>query len=132
MFARLKKRSMRITASSFFAAAFMLAGCAPTIHLDAPAMPALGPQQADAQQCTAAPALNTGKTEKEKSIAALDPPPQLPDVDKSLLLCPPGSGFLTCFTPDQEAIRQKRFKILHDDRDYCRDAYDRAVKRVAR
>ena len=39
--------------------------------------------------------------------------------------CPAGSGFVACFTPAQEAIRQRRFKLLHDDRDYCRDAYER-------
>ena len=35
-------------------------------------------------------------------------------------------GMAACFTLDQDIVRQKRFKILHDDRDYCRDAYDRA------
>ena len=60
------------------------------------------------------------------SITALDPPPRLPDADRSE--CPPGSGFVACFTPAQEAIRQQRFALLHDDRDYCRDAYARAVK----
>jgi hypothetical protein len=61
------------------------------------------------------------------ALAPLDPKPQLPDANQSP--CPPGSGLAACFTPDQDATRQKRFKILHDDRDYCRDAYDRAVKR---
>ena len=86
-------------------------------------MPALDAPRAAVQRH----ALNT---EKEK-IAPLDPPPQLPDVDRSLSSCPPGSGFVACFTPEQEAIRQRRFKILHDDRDYCRDAYDRARERAS-
>ena len=55
--------------------------------------------------------------------------PQLPDADQAP--CPLGSGLAACFTLDQDIVRQQRFKILHDDRDYCRDAYDRAVKRVA-
>ncbi len=62
------------------------------------------------------------------ALAPLDPKPQLPDADQSP--CPSGSGLAACFTQDQDAIRQKRFKILHDDRDYCRDAYEKAVKRV--
>jgi hypothetical protein len=98
--------------------ACLLAGCAPTIHLDAPAMPALDTQQA-ASDCTAA--LNAEK-------APLDAPPQLPDAKQSP--CPPGSGLAACFTLDQDMIRQERFKILYDDRDYCRDAYDRAVTRI--
>jgi hypothetical protein len=62
-------------------------------------------------------------------LAALDPRPQLPDANQAT--CPLGSGLAACFTLDQDIVRQKRFKILHDDRDYCRDAYDRAVKRAA-
>ena len=87
------------------------AGCAPTFesHVDAP--PASSP----------APMPIT--------LAPLDSKPQLPDANQSQ--CPIGSGLAACFTQDQDAIRQKRFKILHDDRDYCRDAYDRAVKRAA-
>ncbi len=94
----------------------LAAGCAPTFesHIDSP--PAISPQIAT--QCTS--------TEK---LAALDPKPQLPDADQSP--CPDGSGLAACFTHDQDAIRQNRFKILHDDRDYCRDAYERAVKHVA-
>jgi hypothetical protein len=104
--------------------ALMLAACAPTYapHIDAPAMPALEPQPSPTQ-CQHAD-LNT---EKER-IAALDPPPQLPDTDRSP--CPAGSGLAACFTAEQDAIRQRRFKILHDDRDYCRDAYGRAAARV--
>jgi hypothetical protein len=81
----------------------LAAGCAPTYapHLDAPAAPVL---------------------------AQLDPPPQLPDATQSP--CPPGSGLAACFTRDQDNVRQLRFKILHDDRDYCRDAYARAVARA--
>ena len=60
-------------------------------------------------------------------LATLDPPPDLPDAYQSP--CPAGSGLAACFTPDQDMIRQRRFKILHGDRDYCRDAYDRAVTR---
>jgi hypothetical protein len=55
----------------------------------------------------------------------------LPDVDKSLPSCPAGSGFVACFTPAQEGVRQRRFTLLHDDRDYCRDAYEKAVKHAA-
>ena len=63
------------------------------------------------------------------ALAPLDPRPQLPDANQAT--CPLGSGLAACFTLDQDIVRQKRFKILHDDRDYCRDAYDRAVKRAA-
>ena len=86
----------------------LLAGCAPTYapHLDTPA--------------ATTPALK---------IAPLDPPPQLPDADQSP--CPSGSGLTTCFTSAQDSVRQNRFKILHDDRDYCRDAYERVVNRAA-
>ncbi len=98
----------------------LLAACAPTIHLDAPAMPALDSQQ-PASGRTAA--LNTAN--RLASLAPLDPPPQLPDAHQSP--CPLGSGLAACFTLDQDLIRRKRFQILHDDRDYCRDAYSRAV-----
>jgi len=79
-------------------------------------MPALDPSRTT--QCTF-----TEKTEK------LDPRPHLPDAAQSP--CPSGSGLAACFTHDQDAVRQLRFKLLHDDRDYCRDAYDRAVNRVS-
>ena len=84
----------------------LLAGCAPTYapHLDAPQTPTF-------------------------RIAPLDPPPQLPDADQSP--CPSGSGLAACFTSAQDNVRQNRFRILHDDRDYCRDAYERAVNRAA-
>ena len=99
------------------AISLLTAGCAPTFesHLDSPPMPALDSPQS-ATQCAS--------TQK---LAALDPPPQLPDTNQSQ--CPPNSGLAACFTQDQNAIRQKRFKILHDDRNYCRNAYARAVKR---
>ena len=97
--------------------ACLLAACAPTIHLDAPPMPALDTQPT-ATQCTKEPV---------KTLAPLDPAPDLPDAKQSP--CPAGSGLAACFTLDQDAIRQRRFKILHDDRNYCRDAYDRAVTR---
>lgn len=113
---RMLARRCRATAAIF--ACLFAAACAPTIHFDPPAIPA------DTAICSwPAPA--------KIAIAPLDPPPQMPDVDRSLAPCPPGSGFVTCFTADQEAVRQKRFKILHDDRDYCRDAYERAAKRAA-
>jgi hypothetical protein len=101
--------STLIMATSLFTAA-----CAPTFesHIDAPPAPASDSPQI-ATQCAS--------TQK---LAALDPPPQLPDADQSP--CPPGSGLAACFTQYQNAIRQQRFKILHDDRNYCRDAYDRA------
>jgi hypothetical protein len=99
--------------------ACILAACAPTYapHMDMPAT-ALLPQPA-ASDCTTA--LNTEK------IAPLDPPPLLPDAMQAP--CSLGSGMAACFTLDQDIVRQKRFKILHDDRDYCRDAYDRARER---
>ena len=95
----------------------LTAGCAPRFesHIDSPTMPT-SDSPTIATQCAS--------TQK---LAALDPPPQLPDTNQSQ--CPPNSGLAACFTQDQNAIRQKRFKILHDDRNYCRDAYDRAVKR---
>ena len=114
-----KLLSMLIAVTSVLAA-----GCAPTFesHIDAPAATPTLDSQPSAMHCT-----STEK--KEKGIAPLDPKPQLPDADQSP--CPIGSGPTACFTPDQDAIRQKRFKILHDDRDYCRDAYDKAVKHAA-
>jgi hypothetical protein len=101
-----KLLSMLIAVTSLLAA-----GCAPNFesHIDAPAASSAAPMPI--------------------ALAPLDPTPQLPDADQSP--CPAGSGLAACFTPDQDAIRQKRFKILHDDRDYCRDAYERAVKRAA-
>ena len=104
MYARAKSLLMLTTAISFFA------GCAPRFesHIDSPSV--YSPPMPIA-------------------LAPLDPKPQLPDANQSQ--CPIGSGLAACFTQDQDAIRQKRFKILHDDRDYCRDAYDKAVKRAA-
>jgi hypothetical protein len=101
------------------AISLITAGCAPTFesHIDSPQMPALDSPQSETQ---------CAPTEK---LAALDPMPQLPDANQSQ--CPPGSGLAACFTQDQDIVRQKRFKILHDDRDYCRDAYDRARERVS-
>ena len=115
MYATAKFRLMR-TAATSLAMASMLAACAPTYapHLDAPSTPTLETPRA------------TGCT-----LTELTPPPQLPDVDQSLTACPPGSGFVACFTPAQEAIRQRRFKLLHDDRDYCRGAYDKAVNHAS-
>jgi len=98
--------------------ACLFAACAPTIRMDAPGLPALSPQQSASDRSNG---LNTEK------IAPLDPPPQLPDAIQAP--CPLGSGLAACFTLDQDLVRQKRFKILHDDRDYCRDAYDRARER---
>jgi hypothetical protein len=99
--------------------ACLLVACAPTFesHIDSTPMPALDSPQG-ATRCAS--------TQK---LAALDPMPQLPDVDQSQ--CPLGSGLSACFTHDQDVIRQRRFKILDDDRDYCRDAYDRARARVS-
>jgi hypothetical protein len=99
--------------------ACLFVACAPRFesHIDSPPMPALDSPQGETQ---------CASTQK---LAALDPPPQLPDADQSP--CPLGSGLAACFTHDQDIIRQKRFKILHDDRDYCRDAYDRARDRVS-
>jgi hypothetical protein len=109
-----------LTRATSLALACMLAACAPTYapHIDAPSMPELDSQSPT--RCTSA-----GK------IAPLENAPHLPDLDKSMTACPAGSGFVSCFTPAQEAIRQRRFKLLHDDRDYCRDAYEKAVKRDA-
>ncbi len=104
MFARAKRWLMPIMAIELFAA-----GCAPTFesHIEGP------------------PPIAARRIE---SIAALDPKPQLPDANQSP--CPLGSGLAACFTLEQDLVRQRRFKILHDDRDYCRDAYDRARERA--
>jgi hypothetical protein len=117
MFEKAKCSSMLIAAISFLA--LFAVGCAPTFesHIDSP--PALASNSPQ----------GTPQCPVTKKIAPLDPPPQLPDVERSP--CPPGFGLAACFTPAQDAMRQDRFKILHDDRDYCRDAYDRAVKRVS-
>jgi hypothetical protein len=114
MCAKTLKLSMR-TAAIDFAMCCMLTACAPTYapRLDAPAMPTVSPAPL---QCPA--------------LANLAPPPQLPDVDGALL-CPAGSAFVACFTLPQDAIRRRRFQLLHDDRDYCRDAYAKAVNRVS-
>jgi hypothetical protein len=85
----------------------LLAGCAPTY----------------------APDLDAPPTTSAFKMAPLDLPPQLPDADQSP--CPSGSGLAACFTSAQDNVRQNRFRILHDDRDYCRDAYERAVNRAA-
>jgi hypothetical protein len=114
MFEKAKFQLMLIAVTSL-----LTAGCAPRFesHIDSPQTPALESPQS-ATQCA-----------PTKKLAALDPMPQLPDADQST--CPPGSGLSACFTPDQDVVRQRRFKILHDDRDYCRDAYDRARERVS-
>lgn len=98
----------------------LISGCAPRFesHLDAPAAIPERDTQSIAAHCAAA-----------DKIAPLDPRPQLPDADQSP--CPRGSGLAACFTAAQDAVRQERFKILHADRDYCRDAYARAVNRVS-
>jgi hypothetical protein len=92
-------------------------GCAPTFesHIDSPPTSMLAPIPVERPKTIA--------------LAPLDPRPQLPDAEQ--VPCPLGSGLAACFTIEQDLLRQKRFKILHDDRDYCRDAYDRAVKRVS-
>lgn len=99
-----EKAIVRLTL--IMATSLLAAGCAPTYapHLDAPPTPA-------------------------SKLAPLAPVPQLPDADQSP--CPRGSGLAACFTPGEDAVRRQRFRILHDDRDYCRDAYERAVKRAA-
>jgi hypothetical protein len=114
---------LTLTAAISLAAAFLFAACAPTYapHMDAPAMPTLDSTAVETE-C---------RKQTLKIIAPLDPPPQLPDVEPSLSWCPPGSGFVACFTAEQNAIRQQRFKLLHDDRDYCRDAYERARERAS-
>jgi hypothetical protein len=119
-------RAASVIAVSFamISASFVVVGCTPTFesHIDSP--PAF--DSPVAQQCPPVerPGLNT-----ENMIAPLDPRPQLPDAEESP--CPSDSGLYACFMLDQDLIRQKRFKILHDDREYCRDAYDKAVKRAA-
>ena len=136
MYPALKYRLMLIAATSL-ALASMIAACAPTYapHIDAPQIDDSAAVEMD----------------------PLRPAPQLPDIDKSLTSCPAGSGsvewirsgrrrncrvdksltsvprigFVACFTPVQEGVRQRRFTLLHDDRDYCRDAYAKAVKHAA-
>jgi hypothetical protein len=119
MYEKAQSRLMLTMAISFFAAACLYMPATTAVD-DTPATTAADDQ--GHMHCTSA-------EKKGKEIALLDPPPALPDADRSA--CPPGSGFVTCFTPEQEALRQDRFKILHADRDYCRDAYARAVKRAA-
>jgi hypothetical protein len=114
---------MRITVTEISVAlicVFTLTACTPTFesHIDSP--PAF--DSPVAQQC---PPI---ERPMPIVIAPLDPRPQLPDADQTP--CPLGSGLAACFTLDQDRARQKRFKMLHDDREYCRDAYDRAVKRA--
>jgi hypothetical protein len=106
MYEKAKLRLMPIMALSL-----LVAGCAPTFesHIDAPAA--------------------SSPAHLPIALAALDPRPQLPDAEQAG--CPIGSGLAACFTLDQDLVRQRRFRILHDDREYCRDAYDRAVKRAA-
>jgi hypothetical protein len=101
-------------------ASFVVVGCTPTFesHIDSP--PAIDSQVA--QQC---PPVEPAPIR----LAPLDPRPELPDAEQSP--CPPDSGLYACFMVDQDLARQKRFKILHDDREYCRAAYDKAVKRAA-
>jgi hypothetical protein len=112
MYEKAKSRLMLIGATSLLAA-----GCAPTFesHIDSPPASISAPIPADQPMSIA--------------LAALDPRPQLPDAAQAP--CPPGSGLAACFTFDQDIVRQKRFKILHDDRDYCRDAYERARGRAS-
>jgi len=119
MYEKAKLQSMRTWAISLVALLAM--GCAPTYapQIAMPSIPA--PDLESAMHCTS--------TEK-KEIAALDPPPVLPNAQRTP--CPLGSGLAACFTLDQDLVRQQRFKILHDDRDYCRDAYDRAAGTAAR
>jgi hypothetical protein len=109
----------KLLSTLIMATSLLTAGCAPRFesHIDASRMPALDSPQS-ATQCAST-----------MKLAALDPLPQLPDADQSV--CPPDSGLAACFTQAQDTVRQKRFKILHDDRDYCRDAYDRARERVS-
>ena len=109
MFEKARSQLMLIAATSL-----LIAGCAPRFesHIDSPTVPTLDSPQS-ATQCAS--------TQK---LAALDPPPQLPDADQSP--CPAGSGLSACFTKEEDLTRQQRFKILHDDRNYCRDAYNRA------
>jgi len=117
MYEKAKLRSMLTVAISLVAA-----GCAPTFesHIDSPPTAAFDSAPPPATQCAG---------QLSAKIAPLDPPPQLPDAEQKP--CPRGSGLAACFTLEQDIVRQKRFKILHDDRDYCRDAYDKAVRRAA-
>ncbi len=100
----------RIQLAAAIISARILAACAPTIHVDAPTL-SEQQQPLEAAEC-------------KQPLKKLDPPPQLPDALQAP--CPRGSGMAACFTLDQDLVRQQRFKILHDDRDYCRDAYERA------
>jgi hypothetical protein len=106
-----RRLARRCRASLALITAFLFVACAPTYapHLEAP------------EEASPAPTAI--------AIAPLDPAPHLPDADQAP--CPRGSGLAACFTHDQDLVRQARFKILHDDRDYCRDAYARAVNRAA-
>jgi hypothetical protein len=117
MYEKAKRRSALIMAISL-----LTAGCAPTYapHIDSAAAIPASDSQPSVTECTSS---------EKKKIAALDPRPLLPDAEQAV--CPIGSGLAACFTLDEDIVRQRRFKILHDDREYCRDAYDRAVKRVA-
>jgi len=110
MYQAAKYRLMLIAATSL-AMASTIAACAPIYapHIDAPHIDDSAAVELD----------------------PLKPAPQLPDIDKSVTSCPAGSGFVACFTPAQESVRQRRFTLLHDDRDYCRDAYAKAVKHAA-
>jgi hypothetical protein len=112
MFEKAIRLLMLILAIDLFAM-----GCAPTFesHIDAPPTSILAPSPVERP--------------KRIALAPLDPRPQLPDAEQAR--CPIGSGLAACFTIEQDRLRQKRFKILHDDREYCRDAYERAVKRVS-
>jgi hypothetical protein len=111
MYEKSKYRRLMLIAAISFAMGLMVAGCVPTYapHIDAP--------QIDEPAAV--------------ELEPLRPAPQLPDVDQSLTSCPAGSGFVACFTPAQDGIRQRRFMLLHEDRDYCRDAYEKAVKHAA-
>ena len=112
MYEKARFRLMLIAAISLLAMR-----CAPTFesHIDSPPASISAPVPANQPMSIA--------------LAPLDPQPQLPDAKQAP--CPLGSGLAACFTIDQDLVRQRRFKILHDDRDYCRDAYERAVKRAA-
>ena len=112
MYEKAKFLLMLIAGSSLLAC-----GCAPTFesHIDSPPTSSSEPLAV--------------KQPMPIVLAPLDPRPQLPDADQSP--CPLGSGLAACFTLDQDIMRQKRFKILHDDRDYCRDAYERARERAS-
>jgi hypothetical protein len=110
MYPTSKYRLMLIAATSL-AMGSMIAACAPTYA------PRIDGPQID----------STAAVEMDP----LRPAPELPNVDKSPTSCPAGSGFVACFTPALESVRQRRFTLLHEDRDYCRDAYEKAVKHAA-